>query len=54
MAKRICDVSGKERDVSGEKVCSNGHFVCKDCVYSGGGLFASARKTCPLCGTPLR
>ena len=53
MAKRVCDVDGKEKDVSGGKTCENGHFICKDHVYSGV-IFISEKAYCPLCKKPLR
>jgi len=52
MPKRICDACGKEKDVSGGKVCPNGHFVCSSCVC--GGFFGPTRTSCPLCKKPLR
>jgi hypothetical protein len=52
MGRRTCDNCGKEKDVSGGKTCTNGHFICRDCV--SGGFFAPSRTTCPLCGKPLR
>lgn len=50
MPSRICDVCGNEKDVYGGKVCSKGHFVCKDerCHYSDGAY------RCPLDDEPLR
>ena len=56
MPKRICDACGKEKDVKGGKVCPNGHFICKDCVWSGPlpGLLSGPRKICPLCEKALR
>ena len=54
MPRRICDACGKEKVLVGGKVCVNGHFICKDCVWLGSGLLASERKICPLCGKPLR
>jgi hypothetical protein len=53
MSKRTCVVDGKEKDVSGGKVCDKGHFVCKDHVYSGV-IFISEKAHCPLCKRPLR
>lgn len=53
MAKRICDVCGKDKDVSGGKTCEKGHFVCKDDVYSGV-IIISERAHCPICKKPLR
>jgi len=52
MPKRKCDACGKEKDVRGGKVCSNGHFICAGCIY--GGFFGPTRTTCPLCGKPLK
>lgn len=52
MPKRTCDPCGKEKDVRGGKVCSNGHFICASCVC--GGFFDSPRTTCPLCQKPLK
>jgi len=55
MPKRICDACGKEKDVEGGKTCSNGHFICYDCVHSTEGLFfGSPMDTCPICKQPLR
>src|SRR5271156_4228224 len=53
MAKRICDVCGKDKDVSGGKTCEKGHFVCKDDVYSGV-IIISEKAHCPICKKPLR
>lgn len=53
MAKRICDVCGKDKDVSGGKTCEKGHFICKDDVYSGV-IFISEKAHCPICKKPLR
>lgn len=52
MSKRKCDACGKEKDVRGGKVCSNGHFICTSCIY--GGFFGPTRTTCPLCGKSLK
>jgi transposase-like protein len=54
MQKRICDACGKERELKGGKVCDNGHFICKECLWKSAGLFGGPRKTCPLCDKPLR
>jgi len=56
MQKRICDCCGKEKDVEGGKTCENGHFICKDCVYSEVGFlgFGPVKKNCPIDGKPLR
>jgi transposase-like protein len=32
MEMRICDICGEEKEVYGAKSCSNGHFICEDCV----------------------
>lgn len=45
MAKRICSSCGKEKEVSGGKVCEKGHFICFSC--------ASGKITCPLCKKKL-
>ena len=49
MPKRLCDSCGKEKDLSGGKVCSKGHFVCKEDYYR-----IVLHGKCPLCGEPLR
>ncbi len=55
MAERTCDVCGKQKDVSGGRTCETDHFLCKDCVWSAPGLIGRTdRKSCPLCGKPLR
>jgi hypothetical protein len=53
MSQRTCDACGKAKDVSGGRTCEKGHFICKDCVYSGV-IFISERQACPLCKKPLR
>jgi hypothetical protein len=53
MARRGCDVCGKDKEVSGGKICEKGHFICKECVYSGV-IFISERATCPICKKPLK
>ena len=50
MSRRKCDACGKDKEVRGGKVCSNGHFICSSCIGSG---FLGGRTTCPLCGKPL-
>ena len=35
MPKRVCDVCGKNKDVSGGKICEKGHFVCSSCADMG-------------------
>jgi len=46
MGHRVCDNCGHEKDTSGGKSCSNGHFICHSC--------ASGHVHCPLCGHTLR
>ena len=46
MPKRTCDICGKETEVSGGKVCLNGHFACKNCVYKYG-------SKCKICGKQM-
>lgn len=46
MGHRVCDNCGHEKDTSGGKSCSNGHFICHSC--------ASNHIHCPLCGHTLR
>jgi rubrerythrin len=53
MAERVCDECAKKRDISGGKTCEKGHFICKDCVYSGV-IFIDEKKACPICKRPLR
>jgi hypothetical protein len=53
MAERRCDVCGHKKSMEGGKTCDKGHFICKDCVYSGV-IFISSKKHCPLDRTPLR
>ncbi len=52
MSKRICAKCGKEKDISGGKVCEKGHFICNSCVWDVG-FFSSERKFCPLCNKKL-
>lgn len=55
MSKRICDSCGKKKNVKGGKTCTNGHFICKKCVYeTQGAIFGGPRKQCPLCKKPLK
>jgi len=54
MSERVCDSCGKEKNVQGGKTCENGHFICKDCIYSRISMFDSAHKVCPLDNKPLR
>ena len=35
MAERICDVDDKKKNIEGGKACENGHFICKEHIYSG-------------------
>lgn len=46
MAKRKCASCGKEKEVSGGKVCEKDHFICSSC--------ASERQTCPLDKSKLK
>ena len=52
--KRICAACGKERDIRGGKTCENGHFICRECLWKGGGILSGPLKQCPICGKPLR
>ena len=42
---RVCSSCGKDKDVSGGKICEKGHFVCKSCAYD--------RRYCPICDKKL-
>lgn len=53
MAKRMCDVCCKNKEMAGGKTCEKGHFVCKDCVFSGV-IFISEKAYCPIDKKPLR
>lgn len=46
MAERECAVNGKKKDITGGKICEDGHFICKDHAYG--------RKHCPLCRELLK
>ncbi len=46
MGHRICDNCGRDKDTSGAKTCSNGHFICHHC--------AAQHIHCPLCKHTLR
>jgi hypothetical protein len=46
MSDRVCDACGKKKPTSGAKVCSHGHFICRDCNFG--------HVHCPLCGHTLR
>jgi len=52
MAKRICDICGKNKDMESGKTCENGHFVCRGCRKIG--VFDSGITKCPICKTKLR
>ena len=55
MAKRVCDMCGKEKELHGGKTCEKGHFVCKQCVWADSGVFTSnEKKKCPICEKPLK
>jgi len=45
MPKRVCACCGKERDISGGKICEKGHFICRKCN--------SGRAKCPICKSKL-
>lgn len=53
MSVRNCDACGKKKETQGGRTCEKGHFVCKDCVYSGI-ILISEKKYCPLCKKSLR
>jgi len=53
MAKRLCDVCGKDKDVEGGKTCQKGHFICKGCVYSGV-IIISEKRYCPFDKSALK
>lgn len=46
MGHRVCDNCSEEKDTSGGKSCSKGHFICHSC--------SSRHVHCPLCGHTLR
>ncbi len=46
---RICDACGRKVELRGGKTCERGHFVCKDCVYSGV-IVIHEKRACPVCG----
>lgn len=46
MSHRVCDSCGHNKDTSGGKSCSKGHFICHSCARS--------HVHCPLCGHTLR
>ena len=46
MGHRVCDNCGHNKDTTGAKTCSKGHFICHSC--------ASNHVHCPLCGHTLR
>jgi len=50
--RRACVACGKERAVASGKVCSNGHFVCIECLPMGATSSAS-RSACPVCSKEL-
>jgi len=52
MAKRTCDVCGKEKELAGGKTCEKGHFVCSSCLDLG--MFSGKRTQCPLDKTKLK
>lgn len=52
--KRKCDSCGEEKDVKDGKVCSNGHFICRGCLWKNAGPLGGPLKNCPLDKKPLR
>ena len=46
MGHRVCANCGENKDTSGGKECSKGHFTCRSC--------ASRHVHCALCGHTLR
>lgn len=46
MAKRVCANCGKEKEVSGGKICEKDHFICSSC--------ASGRTQCPVDKTKMK
>ena len=66
---RICDNCGEDKEEYGGKTCSNGHFICEDCVrnlrndneFQDAYEFiidiiegGAAGPFCPICKTRLR
>ena len=55
MAKRLCIQCNKEKDLTGGRVCENGHFICAQCVHGEGlAILGPSLVSCPLCGKKLR
>jgi hypothetical protein len=52
MAKRLCVVCNKEKDMEGGKICEEGHFVCEADINSW--IPGNRRTVCPLDKTKLR
>lgn len=52
MAKAVCCMCGKDKDMRGGKICEKGHFVCVDHIHSW--MPGPSRKKCPLDGTNLK
>jgi hypothetical protein len=44
--ERKCDACGKIKNVSGAKICENGHFICYECY--------KLYKRCPICQKPAK
>ncbi|NOX37246.1 MAG: hypothetical protein GXO78_06900 [Calditrichaeota bacterium] len=51
MAKRVCVVCGKEKELLGGKTCPKGHFVCRGCIFQG--WIIGRRTQCPICQSKL-
>ena len=51
MPKRHCAECGKDKEISGGRVCEKGHFICAYCVR--GGFFDPTKTKCPICKTKL-
>ncbi len=55
MAHRNCAECGKDKELTGGKVCEKGHFICKHCVNKDSDfLFSRPKSKCPICSTRLK
>ena len=55
MAHRTCANCGKQKLPKGERICENGYFICKDCVWSESGLLSKKEiRRCSIDQTSLR